>query len=225
LKLGVVQSKGGFKIALENRMLQTPAGAEFWMPNRELAEAIAEEWRAEGGFFKPSTMPLSRLAYAAIDQVTSDPAPAMDELMGYAGTDLVCYRAEGPESLVERQEALWQPLLDDLALRHGVLLSVHHGVIPRRQPEAALVKLRRLASPRETFALAGLAAAVRACGSFVIGLALSEGALTPEQAFDVSQLDETYQIEKWGEDPETSLRRRALLQEISEIDRFLRLAR
>jgi chaperone required for assembly of F1-ATPase len=206
-------------------MLQTPAAAEFRLPSRALGEAIAEEWRAQGDRLKPSSAPLTQLAYTAIDQIAGEPAPVINELLGYAGTDLVCYRAEGPESLVQRQQRQWQPLLDDLLRRHNVLLIVHRGVLPRQQPQAALSSLRRLVSAQGAFVLAGLAAAVRACGSLVIGLALSEGALTPGQAFDLSQLDETYQIERWGEDEETVARRRSLRLEISEIDRFLRLAR
>jgi chaperone required for assembly of F1-ATPase len=170
-------------------------------------------------------MPLTQLAYTAIDQVAGDPAPVINELIAYAETDLVCYRAEGPDSLVDRQQRQWQPLLDDFARRHDVLLSVHQGVLPRAQPQAALAALRRILSAQGPFALAGIAASARACGSLVIALTLYEGSLSPEQAFEVSQLDETYQIERWGEDAEAAARRRSLRQEIAEVDRFLKLAR
>jgi chaperone required for assembly of F1-ATPase len=170
-------------------------------------------------------MPLTQLANTAVDRVTPDPGPAIDELMGYAGTDLICYRAEAPESLVERQRRHWQPLLDDLARRHDVLLSVHHGIVPRPQPPAALATLGRHLAEQPPFILTGLAAATRATGSIVIGLALAEGLLSPDQAFELSQLDESWQIEQWGEDAEAAARRRALRQEIHDTHRFLTLAR
>jgi len=170
-------------------------------------------------------MPLTQLANTAIDRVAPDPKPAIDELMGYAGTDLICYRAEVPESLVERQSHHWQPLLDDLSRRHDVALSVHHGIIPRPQPPEALATLGRHLAAQPPFILTGLAAATRATGSLVIGLALAEGLVSPDQAFELSQLDESWQIEQWSEDAEAATRRRALRQEIQDTHRFLSLAR
>ena len=195
------------------------------LPSLAFAEAIAEEWRSQGERLKPAAMPLTQLANTAVDRVAPDPRPAIDELMGYAGTDLPCYRAEAPESLVEHQRRHWQPLLDDLARRHDVLLSVHHGIIPHPQPPAALATLGRHLAAQPPFILTGLAAATRATGSLVIGLALAEGLLSPDQAFELSQLDETWQIEQWGEDAEAAARRRALRQEIQDTHRFLTLAR
>ena len=169
-------------------------------------------------------MPLTQLANTAIDRVAPDPKPVLDELLGYAGTDLICYRAEAPAKLVERQQHHWQPLLDDLARRHDVVLSVHHGIIPRAQDPAALDALRRHLETLPPFILTGLASATRATGSLVIGLALAEELLGPEQAFELSQLDESWQIEQWGEDAEAAARRRALRQEIHDTHRFLALA-
>ena len=170
-------------------------------------------------------MPLTQLANTAIDRVAPDPGSAVGELMGYAGTDLICYRAEAPASLVEHQRHHWQPLLDDLARRHDVLLSVHQGIIPHPQPPAALANLGRHLAEQPPFILTGLAAATRATGSLVIGLALAEGLLSPDQAFELSQLDESWQIAQWGEDAEATARRRALRQEIHDTHRFLTLAR
>jgi len=170
-------------------------------------------------------MPLTQLANTAIDRVGPDPKPTIDELLDYAGTDLTCYRAEAPESLVEHQRRHWQPLLDDLARRHEVLLSVHHGIIPRPQPLAALARLGRHLAAQPPFILTGLAAATRATGSLVIALALAEGLVSPDQAFELSQLDESWQIEQWGEDAEAAARRRALRQEIQDTHRFLSLVR
>jgi chaperone required for assembly of F1-ATPase len=170
-------------------------------------------------------MPLTQLANTAIDRVAPDPRPVLDELMGYAGTDLICYRAEAPESLVELQRRHWQPLLDDLTRRHDALLIVHYGIIPRAQPPAALAVLGRHLATLPPFVLTGLGAATRATGSLVIGLALTESLLSPDQAFELSQLDESWQIKKWGEDSEAAARRQALRQEIHDIHRFLTLAR
>src|SRR5215472_8037568 len=109
---------GGFQPALDGRPLLTPAKAALTLPNLPFAEAVAEEWRSQGERIRPASMPLTQLANTAIDRVAPDPSATLGELLDYAGTDLVCYRAEAPATLVERQQRLWQPLLDDLARRH-----------------------------------------------------------------------------------------------------------
>src|SRR6185437_5018030 len=154
-----------------------PAKVPLLLPSLALAEAIAEEWRGQGDRLKPADLPLTQLANTAIDRVASDPKPVIDELVSYAGSDLVCYWAEGPESLVERQRQHWRPLLDDLALRHDALLTVHYGVMPRPQPPEALAALARHLATLSPFMLTGLTAATSSCGSLVIGLALTEGRL------------------------------------------------
>ncbi len=194
------------------------------LPNRALAEAIAAEWAGQGDKLKPATMPLTQLANTAIDRVAPDPAPAIEELLAYAETDLLCYRAEAPPGLVERQRALWQPLIDWLARHHDAPLAVHVGVIPRPQPEAALAALRRRLCSFSALRIAGLATATQSCGSLVIALALAEGKITADEAFELAELDATFQIERWGEDEEAVARRRHLRQDIQDIHRFLALS-
>lgn len=168
-------------------------------------------------------MPLTQLANTAIDQVASDPAPVVQELLAYAGIDLLCYRAEQPASLVERQRKLWQPVLDWLAHRHDAPLAVHAGIIARAQPEASIAALRRHLDSRSPFALAGLAAATQTSGSLALALALHAGEISAAEAFDLAELDPTFQIERWGEDAEAASRRAALRRELQDIQRFLGL--
>jgi chaperone required for assembly of F1-ATPase len=214
---------GGFLVALDGRPLRTPGRAQLRLPTAGLAEAIAEEWRAQTDKIRPASMPLTQFANTAIDRVVPDRAPVIDELIAYGGTDLVCYRAEEPPSLVERQQRLWQPLLDWLAQSHDARLAVYQGVVPRPQPGAALDSLRRSVGALTGFHLTGLMAAAQASGSLVIALALAEGRITPDEAFDLAQLDESFQIERWGEDAEATARRRLLRQDIADIHRFLTL--
>jgi chaperone required for assembly of F1-ATPase len=215
---------GGFLVFLDNRALATPAKADLKLPAQALAEAIAAEWAGQGIKLKPATMPMTQFANTAVDKVAPDPAPAIAELLAYAGTDLLCYRAEMPPGLVERQQARWQPLLDWLALRHDAPLTVHVGVIPRPQPASSLAALGRRLADLPAFTLAGLAAAAQTCGSLVIALALAEGEITAAEAFELAELDGTFQIERWGEDEEAAARRRRLRQDIQDIHRFLALS-
>src|SRR6266851_2527317 len=124
-------SRGGWGIALDGRAMRTPGRAELVVPSATLAEAIAAEWEAQQGDIQPATMPLTRLAPTATQR-----ALVVAETANYAGTDLVCYRAEHPPALIARQEAAWQPLIDWAMRRYDAGLAVTSGVVPRPQPAA-----------------------------------------------------------------------------------------
>jgi len=219
----VASAEGGWRILLDARILQTPARASLLLPTRGLAEAVAAEWAAQKETIVPASMPLMRLAATAIDRVEPQRDKIIDEVAGYAETDLVCYRAERPADLVARQHAVWQPLVDWATLHFDAPLLIATGVLPRRQPPEVLAAIRRAVAARDTLPLTGLHAATTACGSVVVGLALAEGRLDVEGAWQAAQLDETYQIEQWGEDPEATARRAELRRDLDATSSFLRL--
>jgi chaperone required for assembly of F1-ATPase len=221
----VAPSGGGWSILLDARTLQTPARAPLSVPRRALAEALAAEWDAQTEKVVPATMPLMRLAATAIDRTTAQRGAVIDEIVGYAETDLVCYRAERPPELVARQGAVWQPLVDWVTLRFDAPLVVTAGVVPKTQPAAAIGAIRAAVEPLDPLWLTALHSATTACGSVAIGLALAEQYLDAEGAWRASQLDETFQIEQWGEDPEAALRRANLKRDIEAVARFMDLLR
>jgi chaperone required for assembly of F1-ATPase len=160
----------------------------------------------------------------ALDRVGPMRAQAVDELVRYGGTDLLCYRAAEPPDLVERQTAMWQPLLDWAELRFAARLAVTAGLMPQPQPADTLDALRRAVEPVEALGLTGLLAATGAAGSLILALALREGRLSADEAWALSQLDETFQIERWGEDDEATRRRARLRADLLAAGRFLALA-
>ena len=223
--VAVVAGEGGFGVTLDGRPVRTPGRKPLGVASRALAEAIAAEWRAQGDKVEPATMPLTRLASTALDLVPERRPAIVGEVAGYAATDLVCYRAEAPAALVARQHAAWQPLLDWAAERFGAALAVTAGVLPQAQPGAALDALRRAVEAQDDLSLVALRAATAAAGSLVIALALLEGRIDAAEAFDISQLDETFQIERWGEDAEATRRRAALRDDLAQAAAFHRLHR
>ena len=96
----------------------------------------------------------------------SMPSPAM------ARRDLLCYRAETPQTLVQRQHQQWQPWLDWAALTYDAPLRVGTGVAYVKQHHDSIAALRRAVAALDVDALAGLGIAVPALGSLVLGLAL-----------------------------------------------------
>jgi chaperone required for assembly of F1-ATPase len=215
----------GYGVALDGKPIRTPAKRDLIVPTATLAKAIAAEWNAGEGDVRPEELPLTQIANTAIDRVKPQRSLIVRQVADYAGTDLVCYRAARPPELTARQSAVWQPLVDWAVLRYDAPLESTAGVIPIAQPPASLHAFAAAVAEYDDFALAALHLATAACGSLVIALALVEGRLDAEQAFAASQLDETFQIEAWGEDSEQAQRRQALAGDITAAANFLSLLR
>ena len=223
--VAVTPAEGGFTVALDSRPIRTPAKAVLLLPNAALAEAIAEEWRAQGDKIEPRGMALTRLANTGIDRVMVERAKALEDVVRYGGNDLLCYRAAEPADLVARQAAVWQPWLDWTAERFGARLTVTSGIVHVPQDATAMVALRIAVAAASDLELAGLGAAVQPLGSLVLGLALWQGAIDAEQAADAALLDELFQAKKWGDDREAVQQRQGLRREVGEAAHFLTLLR
>ena len=212
--------EAGWGIALDGRPMRTPAKNRLIVPTEPLAAAIAAEWQAQKEEVLPRTMPLTRLAATAIDRTVIQREQIVVETANYAGTDLVCYRAEHPPELIARQQAVWGPLVAWAMQRYDAALAVTSGIVPQRQSPAALDAFAAAVATQDDFRLTALHTLTAACGSLVIALALFEGRLDPEGAFVASQLDESFQIEQWGEDAEAAARRMAIAEDIAAAARF-----
>lgn len=220
---GVTETPEGFGVALDGKPVRTPAKRPLAVPTRALAEAIAEEWLAQGEIVDPKRLPLTRLTSIALDLVAPRREAVVSEVVKYAGTDLVCYRAEAPPELAARQHAAWQPLIDWATLRFDASLTVTASILPVSQSPATLNAFEAAAAAYDTHRLAALHLATAACGSLVVALALVEGRLDAEAAFAAAELDESYEIERWGEDAEQAKRRKGLKEDIALAARFVAL--
>ncbi|MDO9078447.1 MAG: ATP12 family protein, partial [Brevundimonas sp.] len=196
----VVEGEGGWAVTLDGRTPKTPAHARLVLPTEAAARLVAEEWAAQGEFIDPATMPATRLASTAIDRVSQVREAVAGEIAAFAGSDLLCYPADHPTSLVEEQAREWTPWRDWAALALGVVLEPAEGIRHRAQDPAAIARVRELALRLDDFALTGLAMAVPLLGSAVLGLALQQGALPGGAAFELSRLDEAFQERQWGVD-------------------------
>jgi chaperone required for assembly of F1-ATPase len=216
---------GGYAVTLDGKPIKTPGKRDLFVPSEALAAAIAEEWNAQETEVRASTMPLTRLATTAVDRVATQRDAIIRQTANYAATDLVCYRAGHPPALAARQHAVWQPLIDWAVLRYDAPLVVTSGVIPKSQSVESLRAFAAAVAEQDDFVLTALHVATAACGSLVIGLALIARHLDAEEAFAASQVDESFQIEAWGEDAEQAERRRLLAADIQAAARFISLVR
>lgn len=192
--------EGGYSVTLDGRAVKTPAKAGLVVPTRALAEAIAAEWAAQDGEVNPVAMPFTRMANAAIDKVSAQQSEVAGLLADYADSDLLCYRAEGPEALVARQKAAWDPYLEWAADTLEARLMPVAGVMHAPQDAAALQKLSERTHAMSNFELAAFHDLVSLTGSIVMGFAATHAFASPEHIWEASRLDEIWQIEQWGAD-------------------------
>jgi len=211
---------GGLAVLLDGRPLRTPQRKLLHLPSRALAEALAEEWQSQGEAIVPETMPLTQLASTALDRIAPQIGAVASEIARYAETDLVCYRADAPESLVAAQSQAWSPLLDWLRETFGARLMVTSGIRPVPQPADAIARIQNAVARFDPFPLAALSAATAVSGSVVIGLALMHGRITGDQAADAALVDETHQMRQWGSEAEAEARLAWIRKELCAAERF-----
>jgi chaperone required for assembly of F1-ATPase len=214
-----------FEVHLDGRTVRTPLRNPLQLPGKTLAEAVSGEWDAQGDEIDVESMPFTRMAATAIDRVGTDRAGYTDQIAAYAETDLVCYRAPTPSGLVVMQSKSWQPLVDWTAETYGAALQVTEGIAPVEQDPAALKRIRAALDAHDAFELAALSVATAACGSVVIGLALTGNYIDAQAAFEASQLDESFQNAIWGVDSEAQQRRDILQADLQATAVFLKLLR
>lgn len=211
----VVAIEDGFTVELDGRRVKTPAKRPLTLPTRAMAEAVAAEWQAQEKLIDPRSMPVTKTANAALDKVAVQKAEVAEMLAAYGDSDLLCYRADSPEELVARQAAQWDPMLDWARDALGISLEPRQGIIHAPQLPEALAEIRRRTEALDAFELAAFHDLVSLTGSWALGYAAYMQAFAPEDIWQWSRLDETWQAEQWGKDEtaeaEAEIKRQAFL--------------
>ncbi len=209
--VAVTAQEGGFGPVLDGKPVRTPAKGPLVVPTRGLAEAIATEWAGQGEIIDPGTMPLTRLVNSALDGVAKTMAETAAETAKFAESDLVCYRAADPATLVAAQAAAWDPVLDFAREKLGATFVSTQAVMFVTQPEAALAAVRAAVAaivdaPAGPLRLAALSVMTSLTGSVLMALAVAHGAMTADAAFAAAHVDEDYQMRHWGADEDALAR-------------------
>ncbi|WP_062202435.1 ATP12 family protein [Aureimonas sp. AU12] len=207
-EVSTVVENGVHMIRLDGRPVKTPARSPLAVPDQHVAEAIAAEWEAQREEINPATMPVTRLVNTVIDGIAPNLQPVQEDLERYAETDLLAYRASGPDRLVERQRQLWNPVVAWVESEIGSGVAVGEGVVFVEQPAETIGALRdRLAAESEPFRLAALHQITTLTGSLFVALAVAGRRLTGREAWSLAHVDEDWNIELWGADEEAAARR------------------
>jgi len=210
-------------ILLDGRVARTPGKRELRLASRALAEAVATEWDVQQATIDPASMPLTRLVNTAIDGVEARMDDVAADIVKYAGSDLLCYRADYPDGLVARQSALWDPILAWVAERHDASFKVASGIMHVAQPEDAARHIADAVAPLDPLRLTALHVMTTLMGSALLALAVIDGRLTPEAAWEAAHVDEDWQIAEWGEDAEATARRERRWREMQAASALVRL--
>lgn len=200
----VVSVEGGYTVQLDGRSIKTPAKTALVVPTEALAKAMAAEWGAQEGEVDPVTMPYTRMANAAIDKVRVQKTEVADLLADYGDSDLLCYRAEKPEGLINRQAETWDPYLDWAADAMDARLVPQTGVMHKPQDAEALRRLRTATHAHTSFQLAAFHDLVSLTGSLILGFAACKNFQPAETIWQASRVDEDWQAEQWGVDEEAA---------------------
>jgi chaperone required for assembly of F1-ATPase len=222
-KAEIADTDNGFVVQLDGRTIRTPAKKVLRLPTRNLASLVCAEWSAQEKEIDPVTMPVTRLVNTALDGVVNEPQAVIEDLLRFGGTDLLCYRADGPQRLVERQNELWDPVIEWAHGMLGARFVLAEGVMHVDQPKEAINALGiHIAAFDDPIALASLHSMTSLTGSTLLALAVAREHLSAEQAWVAAHVDEDWNIEQWGQDAEAETRRAFRWREMQAAARALK---
>ncbi len=220
----VVEEDGGFAVKLDARNVRSPRGAKLVTATRAVAEMVAAEWDSQTDVIELATMHANRLAFTAIEAIPNAWEATADQIMEYAGSDLLCYFADDPRELVARQHAQWDPVLERAERDLGLTFERTAGIIHKDQPVETLVRVKALALEMDDFTLTGLAFGTSLFGSAVLALFVQRGWLSGAEAYELSRVDQAYQESLWGVDEEAAERTERLRGEAVLLDQWFKAA-
>jgi chaperone required for assembly of F1-ATPase len=211
-----------FAVTVDGKTLMTPGKQALLVPTQALAEAVMAEW-SQHGKFSAARMPLTSMAYTALDQIGSQKSLIVESLMAYVDTDTLAYRSSGSDKLAQQQKKQWDPVLDWAGKRIGGKWNVTAGLMPIDQPEALHNAVRAYLNGLDSMRMAVMCFLSASFSSLVLAMAVMEKHMDAEAAFYLSRLEEESQAEAWGRDADADKRAERLKGEIISSARFLDL--
>lgn len=221
--VSVEKSANGYAVKLDGRPIKTPAKNLLECSQKTVAQAIAQEWEAQAEFIDMDTMYCTKVTNTALDRIAPDPENVIKEMVDYANSDLLCYRALEPESLVQRQNEAWDPVLSWLEKTHGCRLFCIGGLMHKGQQEEALQKFEIILRARSAIMLAALHNMTTLTGSAVLSLGVCDGYVDYHTAWDHAHVDEDWQIDQWGRDEDAIAHRHRRWLEMEKTGKLLEL--
>lgn len=219
--VGITEAKGGWQITLDGRRIKTVKTNEQIVPSRVLAEMLAAEWDSQSEKLDPATFPMRDMADYAIDIVAPAKSEIASKLIAYGDTDTLLYRADPDEALYQRQIAVWEPIVSAFETREKLQFSRTSGIVHHAQSDATLAHLRARLEAQPPFALAGIEGMASLAASLITALTAAEGHSDPLELWQATSLEEEWQADQWGRDPEANERRAKRQRDFLTAHRFV----
>lgn len=204
----------GFGVLLDGRPIKTPAKSQVIVPTLALAEALAADWQRQGERIDPASMSLTRIVNTTLDAVMPNIEAVRADLVAFAGSDALCYRAADPAALTAQQAEAWDPVLAWAATALGARFVTVNGILHAEQPDTTLKAIGRAVETYSAWEIAPIHVMTTLTGSVVLALAIAHQFITDEVAWRISHIDEDWQIATWGEDEEAKIRRAGRWREL-----------
>ena len=136
--------KNSFEIILDKKILKTPMQNDLIFSNYKIAKETALEWDINEKEINTDNMVFYGLISTAIDKINNDKVSYIENVLGFINTDLICYRADGPNELVDLQNSSWNPIISFIKKYINVELKFFKGVMPSKQSLETFIRLKTL---------------------------------------------------------------------------------
>lgn len=222
------QTQNGFEIHLDGRAVKTPMRETLNAPTQGLANAIMEEWAAQGDDITPDTMPITQILSTRLDRVAHERGAMEPLILAYLDTDLVCYRTEKPDELRARQDKMWGVSLSWFEAQYGGVLKITDGLAALSQAPVLHDAVGKFVKSLDDDYFTILQLVCAASGSLVLALAFVNGAVDEDHIFEAVRIEESYKAEiydaeKYGPDPAQEKKDKALLRDLNAAAQYLSL--
>lgn len=221
------KTEDGYVIQLDGKTVKTPMGQPLASPNRVIADAIVQEWIAQGDKIVPDSMPITQILTTAVDRMRERDA-ITKSLLKYLDTDLLCYRVKEPPELAKRQKEVWDRWLTWFDEHFESPLDVTYGIDALTQDADTHKQIWNYLEALDEYYFTVLQIVTSLTGSIVLGLAFLEHEAGPDDVYAATELEEIYYAEVakedvHGSDPVQERRQAALKRDLDTSKKFLGL--
>jgi chaperone required for assembly of F1-ATPase len=208
------KEENGFCVLLDGKPVKTPARKTVLVAKQAAARLLVDEWSTQQEHIDPATMPVTRLVNTAIDGVSVDMQAVKEDIIRFAGSDLLCYRVESPQGLLQQQRIYWDPLIDWAQSALNARFVLTEGIVHVAQSAEAMAAFgTHVGMIDQPDQLASIHSLTSLTGSAIIAMALFKGGADPKDAWSAACVDEDWQLSQWGEDSEALALREARKRE------------
>ena len=221
IKIDIVQGKKGkYLLNINNKSLKTPDGNIIELPSMKLAKILLKDYESS---FKSKPLNIVRpikITNTAIDKIKPNNIFYINEITDNLNNDMICYFANSPVELVDLQNKDWLPLINYMKSSYNIELIYTSKLFSINQKPDSLLKLKNILNEINIFKLSAIYTLSQITKSIIISLALVNNKISAKKAFENSNLEELYQISKWGKDEEAFDRLNAIKVDIRNIKKY-----